>query len=295
MASTKALTRRNRLVGYAFLLPNFIGFLLFVFIPIIASLVISFTNWDAFNPPEFIGLANYARLLQDKVFHVSLLNNLYYTAISIPATLVLALTVAMVLNKALKGVRIFRAAFFIPNVTNIIAIAIVWQLLLHPTIGPINGFLRAIGIADPPRWFASRDWAMLGVILVSVWQKAGYFMVIYLAGLQGIPQFMYEAADIDGASGWQKFIHVTLPMLSPVIFFTSVIAIIHSFKVFAQIFALTEGGPGYATNVLVYQIYVEGFKKYDFGYASAMAYVLFAIISVVTLIQFRGQKRWVNY
>lgn len=292
--SSKAL-RRNRLTGYTFLLPNILGFLIFICLPVCASFLMSFTEWNGFGEIEFAGLSNYTRLWSDETFRISLLNSLLMTAVSVPVTLILAILAAVALNKGLRGVKIFRTAIFLPHITATIAVAVVWQLLYNPTMGPINGFLRSLGIDNPPTWLASTHWALLSVIIVSIWHSIGYYMVLYLAGLQGIPKDLYEAAEIDGAGKISQFRNITLPMLSPVIFFTVIMGIINSFKVFDLVFVLTKGGPGRSTHMLVYDIYYTAFQRFEYGYASAMAYVLFAIILVITLIQFRGQKRWVNY
>lgn len=278
-----------------FLLPNIIGFMLFTFIPVIAALFYSFTSWNGFTSPSFIGLGNFIELFQDTTFSISFWNTIYYTGVSVPVTLALSLLVAVLLNNKIKGIKFFRTAFFLPYISASVAIAVVWQLLYHPAMGPINNFLQGLGITEPPRWLSSSSWAMTAVIIVSTWRFVGYYMVIFLAGLQGIPDYLYEAAEIDGATNWQQFWKITLPMLSPTIFFVLIIAIIKSFKVFDLIYILTEGGPGRATNVLAYTVYQEAFVKYKFGYASAMSYVLFIMIMIVTLIQFRGQRKWVSY
>ncbi|MGG1552188.1 carbohydrate ABC transporter permease [Paenibacillus ferrarius] len=293
-AASKAL-RRNRLTGYAFLLPNIIGFLLFICIPVGASFLMSFTEWNGFGDITFAGVTNYTRLWSDETFRISLLNSLVMTAVSVPVTLILAILAAVALNRGLRGVKIFRTAIFLPHITATIAVAVVWQLLYNPTMGPINGFLRSLGVDNPPTWLASTKWALLSVIIVSIWHSIGYYMVLYLAGLQGIPKDLYEAAEIDGAGKVSQFRNITVPMLSPVIFFTVIMGIINSFKVFDLVFVLTKGGPGRSTHMLVYDIYYTAFQRFEYGYASAMAYVLFAIILIITLIQFRGQKRWVNY
>lgn len=290
-----SLNTRNAIKGYSFLLPNIIGFTLFTFIPIIASFVLSFTNWDGFGKLEFIGIDNFIKLFSDEIFKVSMWNTLVFTVVSVPITLILALMIAMLLNKGIKGIRIVRAAFFLPYITAALAVAVVWQLLYHPTLGPINQFLMSLGIENPPKWLSSTKTAMASVIIMYIWKMVGYYMIIFLAGLQGIPRQLYEAAQIDGANKLETFKSVTIPMLSPVIFFTSIIALINSFKVFTEIYALTGGGPGHATNVLVYNIYVESFQKYNLGYASAMSYVLCLIIVIITIIQFKGQQKWVNY
>lgn len=295
VGSSRRLVWRNRITAYVFLLPNFIGFLLFTFIPVIMSLWLSLVSWDGFNEKTFVGLENFRTIWGNETFRISLKNTLLYSFMFVPASLILALAVSVALNNGIRGVKAFRTMYFLPYITATIACAAVWQLIFHPTMGPVNSFLRALGVAEPPSWFGSSKWALPSVTIVSVWKQMGYYIVIFLAGLQGVPRDLYEAADLDGANGWQKFLHVTVPMLSPVIFFASIMAVINSFKIFDMVYSLTDGGPGRATNVLVYAIYTEAFRKYHFGTASAMAYVLFAIIMAVTLIQFKGQKKWVNY
>ncbi|NOU69359.1 ABC transporter permease subunit [Paenibacillus sp. LMG 31461] len=291
---SKAL-RRNRLTGYTFLLPNILGFLIFICLPVCASFLMSFTEWNGFGEIKWAGISNYTHLWRDETFRISLFNSLIMTAVSVPVTLFLAILAAVALNKGLRGVKIFRTAIFLPHITATIAVAVVWQLLYNPTMGPINGILRSIGIDNPPMWLASTQWALVSVIIVSIWHSIGYYMVLYLAGLQGIPKDLYEAAEIDGAGKVAQFRKITVPMLSPVIFFTVIMGIINSFKVFDLVFVLTKGGPGRSTHMLVYDIYYTAFQRFEYGYASAMAYVLFTIILIITLIQFRGQKRWVNY
>ena len=287
--------RKNILTGVLFLLPNIIGFAVLMFIPIIMSLVISFTDWDGFKKINFVGLSNYIKLFSDEGFIISFKNTIFFTLVFVPVTLGIALLVAIALNSGIWGMKFYRTAFFIPYITSTIAVAVVWQLIFHPTMGPINSFLISIGIESPPKWLASSQWAMVSVIITSVWKNIGYYAVIFLAGLQGVPTELYEASSLDGANGWKKFIYITIPTLSPIIFFATIIAMINSFKVFDMVYSLTDGGPGRSTNVLVYTIYTEAFKKYNFGYSSAMAYALLSIILVVTIIQFRGQKKWVNY
>lgn len=286
---------RKMKTAYLFLLPNIIGFFIFMFIPIIMSLFISFTDWDGFGKMNFIGLKNYVKLFTNEGFIISFKNTMYFTLIFVPATLGLALLVAVALNTKVKGMKFYRTAYFLPYITSTIAVAVVWQLIYHPSLGPVNSFLKSIGMENPPQWLSSSKWAMTSVIISSVWKSVGYYTVIFLAGIQGISKELYEAAEVDGANFWHKFRSITIPMLSPIIFFSLIIAIINSFKVFDMVFTLTGGGPGRSTNVLVYSIYTEAFEKYNFGYSSAMAYVLLFIILIVTWIQFRGQKKWVNY
>ena len=287
--------RRNRIIAYTFLLPNIIGFLVFILIPVIASFFMSFTSWNGFGVVEFIGLDNYKQLLKDDNFKISFFNSILFMVISVPITLFLSMLIAVALNQGIRFVKVFRTAVFLPYVTATIAVAAVWQLIFNPTMGPINGVLMNFGIDQPPGWLSSPTWALISVSIVYIWHSVGYYMVLFLAGLQGIPDYLYEAAELDGAGPVWKFFNITVPMLSPVLFFTTIIGVINSFKVFDLIYVLTGGGPGRSTHVLVYDIYNTAFKQFEYGYASAMAYVLFLLILVISIIQFRGQKKWVNY
>lgn len=289
------LSKRQLIYGYLFLLPNLAGFIILTFIPVIVSLVLSFTDWDGFSIPNFIGIKNYINMFKDETFRISFGNNIYYTVGSVPATIILGLVLAILMNNKVKYIGIFRTIYFMPYITAAVAVSVVWGAIYHPTMGPVNSFLRSMGISNLPQWTASVTWAMPSVIIMSIWKSCGYYMVLFMAGLQGISKEYYEASEIDGATRWKQFANITLPMLSPTTFFVTVMGIINSFMVFDQIYIMTEGGPGRATNVLVYHIYRESFQNYNLGYASAMAYFLFVIIMVVTLLQFRGQKKWVHY
>jgi len=289
------IKQRNRLNGYLFLLPNIIGFLVFILVPVIASFGMGFVEWNGFGSPKFIGLDNYAKLMQDDNFKISFINSIVFMVLTVPLTLFIALVVAVWLNAGIKFLKVFRTAIFLPYVTSTIAIAVVWQLIFNPSKGPVNMFLHNLGIENLPGWFASSSWALIAVSIVYIWNSVGYYMVLYLAGLQGVPEHLYEAAEIDGAGIYRKFFSITLPSLSPIIFFTLIIGVINSFKIFDLIYVLTQGGPGRSTQVLVYTIYNTAFKQFNYGYASAMSYVLFILILIITLIQFRGQKKWVNY
>ena len=286
---------KNYLKGYLFLLPNFIGFFIFMAIPIIMGLIISFTDYNGFSQFNFIELKNYIDMFRDEYFLVSLGNNLLYTAVTVPGIVVFALLLAVAVNTGIRCSGLFKTMFFLPNISSMVAVGIVWAMLFNPTMGPINNFLRSLGIENPPQWISASDSALWSIMLVDIWKKAGYYMVILLAGLQSIPKQLYEAASIDGAGAVKKFFKITLPMLSPTMFMVMVLCIIQSFQVFDLVNIMTQGGPGRSTNVLVFRIYQEGFQKLQFGYASAMAYFLFLIVLIVTLIQFRGQKKWVNY
>lgn len=281
--------------GYLFILPNFIFFFTFIVLPVLMGLVISFTDYNGFKQFNFVGLKNYIEMFRDEYFLVSLWHNLLYTLVTVPGTIVFALLLAILVNKGIRGSGIFKTMFFLPNISSMVAVGIVWAIIFNPTQGPLNSFLRSIGIDNPPMWLSSTNTALWSVMLVAIWKQAGYYMIIILAGLQSIPNQLYEAASIDGANGVRKFFKITLPMLSPTMFMVIILSIINSFQVFDLINIMTDGGPGRSTNVLVYRIYQEGFQKLQFGYASAMAYFLFLIIMVITLFQFRGQKKWVNY
>ncbi len=294
MASRMTL-RQTRITAYTFLLPNLIGFVVFIVLPVVFSFTMSFTNWDGYLRRDFIGLGNYVRMFGNETFRISLANTLAYTFFSVPVAVAFAIVLAVLLNYGGRMITAYRLFIFLPYVSSTIAIAAVWNLILHPSLGPVNQFLLNIGFENVPRWFSSSRWALSSVIIVSIWKNVGYFMVIILAALQGIPASLYECAEIDGAGPLQRFFNITIPLLTPAIFFTTVIGIIQSFKVFDLIFALTEGGPGRATNVLAYTVYQEAFMRYRMGYASALAVFLFLMIMVFTLIQFRGQKKWVQY
>lgn len=283
------------LKGYLFLLPSFAGLLTFVLIPILMGVIISFTNYDGYKKLDFVGLNNYIHMFQDDYVLTSLKNNVIYTAVTVPATMIISLLLALVLNMGMKGSTFFRTMIFFPTISSMVAVGIVWSLLFNPVQGPVNQLLMAVGIDSPPRWLASTTWALWAIMIVAVWKQAGYYMVIFLSGLQAIPKQLYESAQIDGANSVVRFFKITLPMLSPTTFMVLILSIIGSFQVFDLVSIMTDGGPGRATNVLVYRIYQEGFEYSKMGYASAIAYFLFLIIFVITLIQFRGQQKWVTY
>lgn len=289
--SPRSLRRRSTLIGWSFILPNFLGFALFTLVPVIAAFVLAFMNWDAYNPPTWAGLANFARLFRDDDFRVALSNTVLYAVGHVPLTLAFSLGLALLLNQKLRGIAFFRVAIFFPYITSLVAIAIVWNMLFDPTSGPINQFLHAIGVANPPGWTASTTWALPAVIITSVWRDMGYYMVLFLAGLQAIPREYYEAAQMDGAGHWRSFWNVTLPSLRPTTFLVLVLLSVSSFKVFDLIFVMTQGGPGRATLVLSQLIYQDGIINGEFGYSSAISLVLFLIVLLVTVFQFRIQQR----
>ncbi len=291
----RRLQRQEALASYIFLLPASIIFSVFMIFPVLFSIYLSFTRWNLLEPQKtFVGLANYLALLADAGFIRALLNTLYYAGGSIPLSMLLALGVALLLNQKVRGIAAYRLAYFSPMVTSTVAVAIVWMWIFDPYNGVANYALSLVGL-QPLRWLFDPRWAMPALIIMRVWQIMGYNVVVYLAGLQNIPQTYYEAARIDGASSLALFRHITLPLLSPSSFFILVMSIISSFQVFTQIHVMTQGGPLQSTSVIVYTIYQQAFEGYRMGYASAMALVLFVVIFVLTLAQTKWVQRRVHY
>lgn len=296
MNSRQKKALKTNLIGYSFIVPNFIGYFIFIFIPVCFSFLLSVMKWDGSAAPmEFVGLQNFTKLFHDSTFIISLKNTLWYAVFTVPLTLVAAMLIAVLLNSKIKGVVAYRTAFFFPYVASLVAVGAVWNMLFQPEFGPINEFLKWVGVANPPKWTASVDWAMWVIIIVSVWKYMGYYMVVYLAALQGISDDLYEAASIDGATGLKKLWYITIPMLTPTTFFVVIMLTIQCFKVFDLIYVMTGGGPGRATNVLVNHIYNAAFIDFKFGYASASAMVLFAFVLVVTLIQLYGERKFTDF
>lgn len=286
-----SLRMRNGLVGWSFILPNFLGFVLMTLVPVIALFYLSLTDWNIFGTADWVGLDNFTRLLGDNSFRIALVNTLYYSVLHVPLTIAASLGLALLLNTRLRGRTFFRTAAFFPYITSIVAIALVWNLIFSPDYGPINSILRQLGMVNPPGWLTSTTWAMPAVVIIATWRDMGYYMILFLAGLQTIPKDLYEAAKVDGASAGQRFWNVTLPGLRPTMFFVTIILTINSFKIFDLILVLTEGGPGQSTFVLSQFIYKKGFAEHQFGYASAAAVALFALCVLVTIVQFSINKR----
>jgi len=287
-----ALRRRNTAQGWSFIAPNFIGFALITLVPIVLMFYMAFTNWNALSAPAWTGLDNFARLARNSTFRAAVAQTFYYAIPHIILTGVIALALAVLLNQKIRGVAFFRAAAFFPYITSIVAIAIVWNLLFSPNYGPINQILHFLGVANAPGWTISSQWAMPAVIIVGTWREMGYYMILFLAGLQTIPPELYEAAKVDGASAWGRFTHITWPGLRPTTFFVTVMLAIQSFKVFDIIQVMTDGGPGTSTYVISYFILQKSLGTTsaagtgEFGYASAASLVLFFICLMVTLLQF---------
>ncbi len=281
--------------GWLFILPVVIGVCAFQFYPILVSIYASLTNWTGLNNPSFVGIDNYTRLVtDDRFFRLTLRNTAYYTLGSIPLSMGLALLLALLCNRSMRMVYWYRTAFFAPNVTSTVAISLVWFWLYAPDVGLINWVVSLVGITGPA-WLSSLVWAMPAVIVVGVWQHVGYPMLILLAGLQGIPESLYEAAKLDGAGALARFRRVTLPLLTPSLFFLLITQFISSFQVFGLIYVMTQGGPANATNVYIHYLYQNAFAFGRLGYASAMAWVLFLLIALITLVQWQMQRRWVFY
>lgn len=291
----QTLRGREAISFYLFILPWVVGFLVFTLGPIVASLVLSFTEYDIIQAPRFTGLANFRELFQDELFYTSLYNTLYIVVLAVPLGMIVSFAIALLLNQKVRGVAAYRTAYFMPSIVPAVASAALWIYLLQPQWGLINGLLEAIGLPGPG-WLSSEIWSKPAIIMMLVWGSGGT-MIIYLAGLQDIPEVFYEAAEIDGANRWNKFRFVTLPLMTPSIFFTLVIGIIGAFQIFAVIFVLTDGMGGPLNSTLVYMIYLfrNGFNFFRMGYASAMAWVLFLIILILTWVQFKTAARWVYY
>ncbi|MEV0274413.1 sugar ABC transporter permease [Hamadaea sp. NPDC050747] len=285
---------RNAGVAAIFLAPSLVTLLAFWIGPMIGTVWVSLQDWNLIGVPSFVGLDNYAELAKDADFHAALLHTLLYLAGYLPLVLILGLAVALLLNAKLPAMTLYRAMFFLPVVSSWVAVSLLWKWLLNPAGGLVDQALGLIGV-DGPGWWTDPTWAMPSVILASVWKDVGFVSVILLAGLQAIPKDLLEAADLDGASAWRRLRSITLPLLSPSLFFVTVISLINGFQVFDQVWVMTGGGPGGASSVVVEQIVRYAFSYGRVGYASAMSIVLFGIILVVTVAQLRLQRRWVQY
>lgn len=280
---------------YLYLFPTIIGLVLFSAGAVAASFFMSFTRWDMVTSPEWVWLDNYVNLWHSDLFWEVFRNTFYFVVLAVPLSIVCSLAMALLANTGLRGITLFRTVYFLPVVSSMIAVALVWSWIFNPEYGLLNYLLRLLFGVQGPAWLDSTAWALPAMVIVTVWKGLGYSMVIFLAGLQNIPQDLYNAATIDGAGVWKKFRHITLPMLSPTTFFILVITLINAFQVFEQTYVLTKGGPANSTLTLSYYIYQNAFQFFQMGKAAAVAYVLFAIVFGVTLVQFRVQKRWVFY
>jgi len=277
-----------------FLAPTLIGLAVLSAGPILATLAISLTTWDLLTPPKLVGLDNFTALLSDDRFMKALRNTFFFTIVSVPLGLAIAYGLALALNQRIRGISFIRTAYFLPVVTSTIAIALVWQWIYNADSGLLNQALEVVGVS-PQKWLSNPTLAMPSIIAMSIWQGLGINVIIFLAALQGIPQELIDAANVDGAGPWARSRSVILPLLTPAIFFTGVLSLIGSFQVFDQIFVLVKPRPTDATITLVYFIYENGFKFFKMGYASAASWILFLIVAAFTAIYFWSQKRWVHY
>lgn len=294
--SVRARENKRALVAYSFIAPNFIGFAVFTLIPVVFAFALAFMKWDGNNAIQFSGLSNFTKLAGDTLFRASLKNTIIYCIGTVPLTLVASLALAVLLNQKIKGKGLFRTIAFFPYVASLVAITAVWAMIFHPSKGPVNAILYYVFHMDSkslPNWFGG-DLILFTLILFSVWKYMGYYMVIYLAGLQGISAELYEAAALDGAGTWKKFLYVTWPQLRSTTFFVTVMLTINCFKVYDIAIMLAGGGDGRlgtSSTVLVYYIYQKAFVEWDLGYSSAIAMVLFVLVLIVTLIQFHGEAK----
>ncbi|MDD3599012.1 MAG: carbohydrate ABC transporter permease [Bacillota bacterium] len=292
--------QRNARVAYMFLAPALILMMVFVVVPVAASFVISLTDFNIFaladwSNARFIGVDNYIRLFQDELFWKALGNTLYFVAVGVPLAIGLALILAMLLNSPLNRAKdLFRVGYYLPSITETVAIAVVWRWVLNPRYGILKRALEIFGLQSP-NWLGDPRWAMPAIIMMAVWKGLGHNALIFLAGLQSIPSTVYEAAEIDGANGWEQFRFVTLPLLAPTTFFVAIMTLIGYLQLFAEPYTLTDGGPLDATLSIVLYMYRHGFKFFNLGYASAMAYVLFALIFVATLVSMKSRAEEVTY
>ena len=295
--SRGSLQRGENLWGIAFVSPMLIGVIILVLFPILATLVLGFADWNfvqGWDGIQWVGFQNFRQLLEDDMFIKSVRNNILFL-LTVPIYMMISMALAILIDRFVYMKGYFKVAYFMPYISNIVAVAVVWQVLFQPSYGPINEILRTLGMSNPPKWIADPNFALISIMLISIWISIGFNLIIYIAGLQSIPKDLYEAADIDGANGWTKFRRITLPLLSPTSFFLLVTGIISTFKVFDIIAVMTQGGPIGSTTMMVWYLYDTAFVNLKVGYASSIAAVLFGFVMLITLGQWAAQKKWVNY
>jgi multiple sugar transport system permease protein len=278
--------------AYLYLLPVLIGLTVFTLGSVIASLYISFTQYDIGSTPHFVGLQNYREFLSADLFWQVVKNTVYYVVLYVPASMIVSLLLAILVEKRVRGIAFFRTVYFLPVVTSMVAAAIIWSWMYNSDVGLLNYLLSMIGI-DGPKWLRDPHWALPAIAIMSIWKNAGYNMMIFLAGLTNIPADYYEASRLDGTSAWNRFRHITLPLLSPVTFFVLIVTTIGAFQVFEQTYVMTNGGPGVSTLTLSYYIWQTAFRFFNLGGASALGYILFLLVLAVTALQFLARRRWV--
>ncbi|MBW8349699.1 sugar ABC transporter permease [Bacillus sp. IITD106] len=290
---------KEDLTGYLFVGPMLIGTMLFTLMPVVISLFLSFTEWNFLagltrEALTFVGVENYQKLMKDPIFTKSLMNNFIFI-LQVPICMAISLVIALIINKQVYFKEFFKVIYFLPFISSVVAISVVWMVLFQPSFGPINQVLMSIGIDNPPRWLGDVKFALPSIMMIVIWAGIGFNLIIYLAGIQGIPTELYEAAEIDGAGAWAKFRQITLPLITPTTFFLLITGVINSFKVFDIINVVTQGGPANSTSLLVYYLYQSAFINLKMGYASTIAWVLFFIIFIITFIQWKFQNKWVHY
>jgi len=282
-------------LGILFSSPWIIGFILFFTYPIISSLYYSFCHFDIFRPAQWIGLGNYKELFTtDPYFWQSIWNTIFYVVLRVPLNIIGSLLLAMMVNRSLRGITVYRTLYFFPSLVAGVSISVIWMWMFNPQYGLINSFLRGIG-TEGPLWRGSIRWSKPSLVLMSLWGIGGGRMILYLAALQGVPKSLYEAADVDGATGWSKFMHITIPMISPVLFLTLIFEVIGSFQVFTEAYVMTGGGPLNSTLFYNLYLYLKAFVDFDMGYACAMAWILCVAMLLLTILQFRLARKWVFY
>ncbi len=286
--------RYGRVAPWLFVLPTIVGLALFRVGPIVAAFLVSFTRWNVISSPQWQGLANYRELMSSEIFWRVLKNTVLFSVTYVPGVMVCGLFLAILVNTKLKGITFFRGLYYLPVITSTVAIGVVWSWILSPRFGALPRFLNDLGVMNVPSFLGDSRYALLTLVVVYIWKMAGYHMILFLAGLQNIPEVYYEAAKIDGASPWQQLRYVTLPLLSTTTFFIMIIALIQSLQTFDLTFAMTEGGPNNASATLSFFTYVNAFVHFRMGYAASMAFVLFLIVGSITLANFWARKYWVS-
>ncbi len=288
--------RRDNIFGYLFISPQLLGLFLFVLFPVVASVYLCFTQWNFIDFPVWVGLDNFKTVFADRVFYKAVGNTAVYLVLTVPLTMLVSLTLAILTNRPSKLLKFYRAAFFLPMVTSTVSIALVWFWIYEPTSGILNQTLRFIGISEPPSWLLDVFWSKIAVVIMSIWLKMGYYYIIFDAGIKNIPKVLYEAAEMDGATSFQKIKKIMIPLLSPVMFFVSIMLFIDVFNMFNEVYIMTKGGPDFSTYTLVMYIYFSAFGgRFNMGQAAVGSMVLFLFVGVITLVQFKIARKKVFY
>ena len=286
--------KRENIAAYILLSPQLVGFLAFVIFPIGYSLFLCFAQWNFISTPTFVGMENFKEVFSDYRFWKSITNTGVYIVFAVPLTLITSLTLAILSNRKIYGLKIYRAAFFLPMVTSSVAISMVWFFIFEPNGGVLNSVLMILGVKEPPAWLQSTTWAKVAIVIVTCWLKMGYYYIIFDAALKNIPKDLYEAADVEGASFWQKTKSITIPSISPVMFFIIIMLFIDIFNMFNEVYVMTGGGPDYSTYTMSMYIYNQAFSEFNMGTAAVASWVLFFIIGIITITQTILKRKWVH-